>query len=116
MPSPSKYLTESIFQQEQINSWDKIYDLPPHSSTITNNDNIPFTGNVRNRMQLFEKASTSGEGGNRNTSLTQQRSPLGQKVLDRITAAASPASKSYIRAKKYIPPSLPLVYKVFKFN
>jgi hypothetical protein len=36
-----------------LNDWEKIYDLPPHSSTITNKDPPPNI-DVRRRLQLFE--------------------------------------------------------------
>lgn len=37
-----------------INDWEKIYDLPPHSSTITNRDPPPNI-DVHRRLQLFEQ-------------------------------------------------------------
>ncbi|KAI6235525.1 Pat-12 [Aphelenchoides besseyi] len=36
-----------------INDWEKIYDLPPHSSTVTNRE-TPSNVDVRRRLQLFE--------------------------------------------------------------
>uniref|UniRef100_A0A914CUW4 Uncharacterized protein n=1 Tax=Acrobeloides nanus TaxID=290746 RepID=A0A914CUW4_9BILA len=40
--------------REPINDWEKIYDLPPHSSQVTNKDPPPNI-DVRKRTQLFEK-------------------------------------------------------------
>lgn len=118
LPRPSKYLTESIFQQEEINSWDKIYDLPPHSSTITYNHNIQLNGNVRNRTRLFERVSEGAEREeSQNLNSTQQRSLLEQRVFERIICPTQspPAPKNYIKANRYIPPALPPGYNVFNF-
>ena len=40
-------------QEEPIPDWEKIYDLPPHSSTITVTD-IPTNVNLKKRLALFE--------------------------------------------------------------
>uniref|UniRef100_A0A0K0EDS4 Metalloendopeptidase n=1 Tax=Strongyloides stercoralis TaxID=6248 RepID=A0A0K0EDS4_STRER len=39
--------------QEEINDWEKIYDLPAHSSTIQGKD-IPHNVNLKKRLALFE--------------------------------------------------------------
>lgn len=41
-----------------INDWEKIYDLPPHSSQVTNKDPPPNI-DVRKRTQLFEKQAVA---------------------------------------------------------
>uniref|UniRef100_A0A0K0FXM7 PH domain-containing protein n=1 Tax=Strongyloides venezuelensis TaxID=75913 RepID=A0A0K0FXM7_STRVS len=40
-------------EQEEINDWEKIYDLPAHSSTIQGKD-IPHNVNLKKRLALFE--------------------------------------------------------------
>lgn len=41
---------------EDVAEWEKIYDLPPHSSTITGIDR-PRNVDVRRKLALFEDAS-----------------------------------------------------------
>ncbi|KAI6241019.1 Protein PAT-12, isoform e, protein [Aphelenchoides fujianensis] len=40
----------------EVNDWEKIYDLPPHTSTVVNRDQ-PANVDVRRRLQLFEHRS-----------------------------------------------------------
>uniref|UniRef100_A0A0N5ARW4 ZM domain-containing protein n=1 Tax=Syphacia muris TaxID=451379 RepID=A0A0N5ARW4_9BILA len=53
-------------KQEQIADWEKIYDLPPHSSTITGKD-VPRNIDVKRRLALFESAANDYKGGQRQT-------------------------------------------------
>uniref|UniRef100_A0AC35TTE3 Zds_C domain-containing protein n=1 Tax=Rhabditophanes sp. KR3021 TaxID=114890 RepID=A0AC35TTE3_9BILA len=44
-------------KDDEINDWDKIYDLPAHSSTITGND-VPHNVNLRKRLAQFESQAS----------------------------------------------------------
>uniref|UniRef100_A0A914YPM0 Uncharacterized protein n=1 Tax=Panagrolaimus superbus TaxID=310955 RepID=A0A914YPM0_9BILA len=52
-PSQSRSRSLTAPTKIALNDWEKIYDLPPHSSTITNKDPPPNI-DVRRRLQLFE--------------------------------------------------------------
>uniref|UniRef100_A0AC34QV20 Uncharacterized protein n=1 Tax=Panagrolaimus sp. JU765 TaxID=591449 RepID=A0AC34QV20_9BILA len=54
--SHSQSRSKSLNTQQSrtaINDWEKIYDLPPHASTVTSKD-VPSNVDVRRRLQLFE--------------------------------------------------------------
>jgi hypothetical protein len=52
-PSQNRSRSLTAPTKTSLNDWEKIYDLPPHSSTITNKDPPPNI-DVRRRLQLFE--------------------------------------------------------------
>ncbi|KAE9553423.1 hypothetical protein FO519_003382 [Halicephalobus sp. NKZ332] len=54
----SRSLNTLSHSKGPINDWEKIYDLPPHASTITNKDPPPNV-DVRKRLQLFESQAAT---------------------------------------------------------
>lgn len=109
-----------------VNDWEKIYDLPPHSSTITARPAEEWPRNVvdvRRRVRRFEEEapqsqrSRSLHGGERPlsaTSIATTSSSVNRESLERMrrSTQASPAPPSYERARRYVPPPLPSGYRV----
>ncbi|KAI1722688.1 protein pat-12 [Ditylenchus destructor] len=114
-------------RSSEVEDWEKIYDLPPHSSTLTDRARsaVPKV-DIRRRMRVFEQdrdytndrwRSASGPSSapphlGRPVSASE-RSPSAQRSLDRIqlSTQASPAPASYSTARKYVPAPLPPGYR-----
>uniref|UniRef100_A0A7E4VTH3 HP domain-containing protein n=1 Tax=Panagrellus redivivus TaxID=6233 RepID=A0A7E4VTH3_PANRE len=81
-PSVSEPRSRSLHDPNHkgpLNDWEKIYDLPPHSSTITNKT-PPSNVDVRRRLQLFESQAAAS---------LQRRAYSEQRAVESPQTAAS---------------------------
>lgn len=93
-------------ESQVLHDWEKIYDLPPHSSTITGKD-APHNIDVRRRLALFEQQQRQL----RANSLDSPHVPTGEPVLVKVQPPRSSSvvtNGSLLRRVDAPPPSAPV--------